>query len=798
MILYRSVLLAIALASACVSLCYTDDSWATHPTKSSSKSVASKASHTKAAPKRAVKPVARKSTKTPPRRATPAASKRKPAPARKAHLGKKAAIVGAAAGAATITAARPMDPTLASLASTAIHQREQYRQALAALRDNRIEDFQRITARLQDYPLYPYLELQEFALHLGPVSFAEVKQFATRYQSSPAGSRMSHAWLRAQAAEGDWPTLLNHYHPGQFGEEFDCLYYRAKYETGASKEAFRGAEKLWNVGYSQSNACDPLFEAWKSYRPIPDKLVLERIGKALHNHKPQLAEVLQRSVSQSRQPLAREWIKVYEEPQQIAQVNYYLAQGNAIAPIVVTGLERLARNDPDQAGQLWLQYRNRLPFSRTQQQRILLQISRFKQVNFAEDTEYWLNAALAVGAPDVVPIGIRNALRAQDWERAGRWLSAVNDDERSQFVWQYWRARTDQWLATYYARQKLARPTALPRTPPYSYMGIHRRFMAALADPYRLRETFPARVKAMIAEAPPPATTFELLAQERNYYGFLASHRIGTPLKLNQRQYSLDGKMRNVVRNSAALNRVLEFQALGQEADARRELMHAVKYMSEDEKIAAALIARQAGWYLHAILLAQHSSAQDDLNIRFPVLLTDLVLRRSSDAGITPEWTYAIIRQESAFWQDALSPVGARGYMQLMPATAREVAKSIGLRIATPSDINRPETNIQLGTTYLGKLQRQLDGNTILATAAYNAGAGRARRWQPKDTPMPGDIWVETIPFTETRDYVKNVVAYQAIYKHKLGKPTVLIHDMEWIPPLQSATPYQGAMLIQN
>lgn len=669
-------------------------------------------------------------------------------------------------------------------AATYTQQRALYRQALAARKANRIEEFKSLTRRLQDYPLYPYLKLQEYALHLGPVSFDEVKRFAEKYKSSPAGLRMSHAWLRAQAAEGDWPMILKHSAPGQFGEEFDCIYYRAKYQTGDSATAFKNAEKLWSVGYPQSSACDELFNAWKARYPITEKQALARMEKALRNNKPQLASYLERYISAPRLGVVKEWREVYNDPARVNKVDRYIGWGSSAAPVLTTGLEKLAQRDPVRAGQLWHIYKQKVPFTREQQQRILLNIARFMMVNFSGDAEYWLNAALAAGAPDVMPIGLRSALRGQDWERAERWLSAANETERNQLMWQYWRARTDQWLESYYASRQLSQPQPYLPERTYTVLETHKAFMSALRDPYRLRETFPARVKALIEDSAPPATAFELLAQNRSFYGFLASTRIGKPLTLNNTKYSLEGSMRDTVRKSASLNRVLEFQALGQDADARRELFHAVKYVTEKEKIAGALIAHNAGWHLHAILLAQQSSAQNDLSIRFPVLYTNTVKQRASEAGITPDWAYAIIRQESAFWQEAKSPVGALGYMQLMPATAREVAKSLGIRLNNNMQIMQPDTNIRLGTTYLGKLQRQLEGNAVLATAAYNAGAGRARKWQPRDTPMPGDIWIETIPFTETREYVKNVMTYQAIYKHHLGKTPMLASDVAYIPPI--------------
>ncbi|HVL00575.1 MAG TPA: lytic transglycosylase domain-containing protein, partial [Dongiaceae bacterium] len=161
----------------------------------------------------------------------------------------------------------------------------------------------------------------------------------------------------------------------------------------------------------------------------------------------------------------------------------------------------------------------------------------------------------------------------------------------------------------------------------------------------------------------------------------------------------------------------------------------------------------------------------------------DQVLKHAATQGLDPDWVYSVIRQESAFMPAAKSPVGALGIMQIMPGTAKLLSRS--MRIPTPNQqqLLDPSRNIQMGTYFLKQLSDQFDGNIVLATAAYNAGPGRARAWQPEMKAVSGDIWIETIPFKETRDYVKNIVTYQAIYRHLLGRDVTLSRSVAAIPP---------------
>jgi soluble lytic murein transglycosylase len=185
---------------------------------------------------------------------------------------------------------------------------------------------------------------------------------------------------------------------------------------------------------------------------------------------------------------------------------------------------------------------------------------------------------------------------------------------------------------------------------------------------------------------------------------------------------------------------------------------------------------------------------RDDIELRFPLALKDKIEEWSTKHSIETAWTYAIIRRESAFMHDAKSPVGALGLMQLLPGTARQVARHLNVRYRGRNSLLLTDTNIKLGTGYLEQMLQRLDSQAVLATAAYNAGPHRVKTWLPETQPMEAIRWVETIPFTETREYVSNVLAYTIIYQHLMNNEyTTLLQRM---PPIQAKNPVTQAAIV--
>ena len=216
--------------------------------------------------------------------------------------------------------------------------------------------------------------------------------------------------------------------------------------------------------------------------------------------------------------------------------------------------------------------------------------------------------------------------------------------------------------------------------------------------------------------------------------------------------------------------------------EARREWHQLMYSLDEQNKLLASKLAQQWGWHDRAIFTMGRTEYRDDIVLRFPLPLLDKVTNWSEKNSIDPALTYAIIRRESAFMSDARSSRGALGLMQILPRTARSVAKNMKVRYRGKHSLLKTDTNIKLGTGYLQQMLQRHDSQAVLATAAYNAGPHRVKTWLPDYQPMDAIRWVETIPFRETREYVSNVLAYLIIYEYLMGSEPSRLQDH--MPPV--------------
>jgi soluble lytic murein transglycosylase len=233
------------------------------------------------------------------------------------------------------------------------------------------------------------------------------------------------------------------------------------------------------------------------------------------------------------------------------------------------------------------------------------------------------------------------------------------------------------------------------------------------------------------------------------------------------------------------LLRAYELLHLNRPLMARQEWNLALEDADRDDLKAAARLAQHWDWPSQSILTLARLRQWNDLELRFPLAHRDEITDQAKDHGIDTAWIYAIMRQESAFMSDARSSAGARGLMQLMPRTAKQVARELKQSPVKLEDLYQPEVNIKLGAGYLNKVYRQLQESPVLATAAYNAGPHRVLSWLPKQS-QASDIWIETVPFKETREYLKRVFAYTVIYSYRLGDMPIKLPD-QWLRPIRAS-----------
>ena len=622
--------------------------------------------------------------------------------------------------------------SLPAQADKLTEQRSQYDQAQRALARDDIARFNTLKSNLTDYPLYPYLLLESLRKRLDVATHQEIEHFLSSHGDLPAARTLKNNWFKRLLTEQDWTRLRQHTDPDSLSAELECPLVMQMWREGKTDQAMQRTQALWTVGQSQPNVCDPLFERWRAAGGLTEDIAWERIRLALLHRQDALAKYLTRYLP-SQTGLAERFVATATNPARLSQTSDY--QVNASQPqdklidMVIVALRRLGRDDADAALALWPQYQH-LPF--TDEQRLTL--TRDIGVRLARRHQPEALPFMAANDPLMLDDSItewrgRLALRTGQWHNVLELTRNMPEHMQQQSRWRYWQLRSSQ--------------------------------MAEAATGELTKE-------------------YAQLAQERDFYGFLAAERSRRPYAINHQPVSVDTQAAAQVANTAGIIRARELFARGDYLDARREWYHAERLFNREELIAQAALARQMDWYFPAIRGISKAQHWDDLDIRFPLAYQQPIMQQAELRQLNSSWVYAITRQESGFMTDARSHAGAMGLMQLMPATARETARRYGIPLAnTHHAVLDPERNIALGTAYLSQLYGQFQGNRVLASAAYNAGPGRVRQWTRDMPALPSDIWIETIPFDETRSYVQRVLTYGVIYGEKLGikQPVMEQHE---------------------
>lgn len=607
-------------------------------------------------------------------------------------------------------------------------QRQLYDEASRALERNDPAPYLRNRQALEGYPLEAYLAYSELTLRLKTASDAEIEQFLQRYDDLPQISELKLRWLRDVAARGDWARFNRYYNAESDGNELDCLAAEGQFAQGQTTAATDHARRLWLTGKTLPTACERVFSRWELFGGLNESLVWQRLVLAVEAKNSGLANELQPRLIRLNNA-GQLLIDLAQKPEQLAQ-RLPLPADPATAEAVALGLRRLARQDANLAAELLAYYRTQLPFSAEDE----ANTGRSIALTLAKRFDASALPLFAQYDPTLQD-ATANEWRLRLLLRLGRFAEAYQltqklpEEQASNSRWRYWQARSLQ----------LAQPSN--------------------------------------QELP---TLYRNVANERDFYGFMAADRVAQPYRIDHRPAVINLNVLEKVRRTPAIQRAIELNAIGQTADGRREWYNASRQFDRDALIAQARIGYEMGWYFPAIRSISQARYWDDLEVRFPIAYRDTFSREAQTRGISPNWAFAITRQESGFMSDARSGVGAMGLMQLMPDTARETARKFAIPLRSSQQTLDPETNIQLGAAYLSQVYQQFSSNRILASAAYNAGPGRVRQWLRNSEQQPFDVWIETIPFDETRQYVQNVLSYAVIYGVKLGNPQRLVEPHEY------------------
>ena len=581
-------------------------------------------------------------------------------------------------------------------------------------------------ARLKDYPLYPYLVFMEIQKNISIDREKEILSFISEYESSPLSNQLRQAWLNYLAGQNQWQRLVRDYREPA-SQSVQYAYARSLLETGEIEKAWVQAEKLWLHGEFRPRECDPVFDFFQAYKKLTPDLVWQKIDLAMAQNQTNLASYLKRYLPSDDKSWVDLWLDIFNRPAGILDMDWSKVDRLVAGKILSQAMGMLIRQDTPKAALAFDKLKAKQDLSGVDLSKIEQEIARYLALRrYPQALERMDGLPEPLMTPTLRQWQIRAALFRQDWKAVLLGWDHLDVQEKATPRWLYWKAR-------------------------------------ALAALGRFQEA---------------SAIYQEIVGQQNYFSLLATDRLNQTCHFNHRPLSPTDEDILTLRREPAIRRAQELFYLGRMDDARREWIFSLHGKGPSQMRAAALIAHDMGWHERAIIAAADAGENDDLIVSFPMPYLEFINRYAGKNSLDPAWILALIRQESRFVADAKSPSGALGVMQIMPDTGRRIASLLGEHFPDPSLLLSPENNIRFGACYLRMSLKEVQHNPILASAAYNAGGRMVRRWLPEEGSISADIWVESIPFCETRNYVEKTFTYKAVYRQRLGLEPERLSDL--------------------
>ncbi|GAA5187327.1 transglycosylase SLT domain-containing protein [Ferrimonas gelatinilytica] len=613
-----------------------------------------------------------------------------------------------------------------ALASESLSEQQRwYQDARSALARGNQDQFYALRRKLEHYPLTPYLDYHYRRGQLSQLSAQQAVEVLQRLSDTPLYQRFKHHYLTDRGRRQDWPGFLVISPESPNSEHLRCYYYRARLAQGETEEAWEGAETLWLHGKSRDDACDPLFDAWHKSGQRSDALVFQRMLLAYKAGQSGLLNYLNSLLGPSYRGAGDLLLRLYRHPRELHSARARLLRagepGSAIAAVVI---RRQARRDIEIAWRQWQRWEAHLGDHReTVGQDLLFQALLDNQ--WSSDKE---NLLLTLPTDDLVILRVRRAIFEGDWAHLQTYLALLSDSRQNESEWRFWKGYSAMQLGQENTAQQI----------------------------------------------------YAKLAKRRNFYGFLAAQHLNAPYALQATLPTSDAATRDAVQALPATARLTELMALDKWSDARAEIRWLMPRLERSEQAALLAHCHQQQWHFLTVEGTIAAQMWDALPWRFPNAHQELFEHFAKLRGLDPALLQAVARRESALYPAAHSHANAHGLMQLLPSTAKSTARRIGAPYRDFRDLYQPKRNIQLGSAYYQQLSRDYDGNRLLASAAYNAGPHRVKRWlQRADGQLDAPRFVATIPYRETREYVQAILSYQLIYAHLNQRSLPLMTESE-------------------
>lgn len=573
-----------------------------------------------------------------------------------------------------------------------------------------------------DYVLAPYVEMSMYIGRGTRADYDQVAEFIERYSNTWLAEKMRLNWLNSLKSDREYQLYVDHFVVGTGNKVQQCFYLEALHRLGRLQDAYAGAKEMWLVGESQPDQCDYTFDRWRRSESFSQEYIWQRYILARREGEVRFSNYLASAIRDDEIKLrTRAYQTIRSEPEVLENIEAFVEGGPGYSSVIAQGLRNLAAKDLESALKLWPSYRD-------------------AEIISLDDASYIIEALVeelidSDNGDELYKFAIENrplledkvfeeatlySLEKLNWQRLLDWLDLMPNQQQETIRWTYWRARA------------------------MNQIGLS------------------------------GATFYDKIDTNRDYYGFLASLIDEKEFSLGER-YAAPYSTENIsTQDLEDWQRAAELERVEYFNNSRLTWFHATNHLDRDQLLTASQWAASESLYYLSVQATVTAKAWDYLELRFPLAYYDSYLLASEESDLPLSWLYALSRQESSFSRDISSGAGARGLMQLMPATAREAAREVGIRY-DQDQLIEPEYNIRLGASYLQRAYERFEQNPIYASAAYNAGISRVLGWlrNGRDD-MPLDVWVETIPFSETKSYVKNLMMFSAIYADKLGETSIL------------------------
>lgn len=572
---------------------------------------------------------------------------------------------------------------------------------------------------LRDYPLYPYLRYAYLDATLDSAPDGMVEQFLADNEQLPVDDTLRRDWIVALAKRQEWSKVLAYYRNEQTGA-LRCAAVSAhvlKPDEPDHAKWLPVAQRLWLTPGLPHEACQPLFDYLDAHGYITMDMRRSRIENAFANRDFLAAAALAPTLPPADRDWAEQWVAMAADPAHVLD-GILVPSEPRYLDMLESGVRLVAKTAPNTARHLWADLSKRYRFSHDDDRDMRTLLAMQDAWHLTPDARTQLKSVRDAVDPDVPAWRTRLALRAGDWREALKDIDGLPD--RRDATWRYWRAR---------CLEQLGRKS---------------------------------EAKAIYRE----------LAKSADYYGFLAADRLNVDYRIVQQVSKPSDEVIKQLELRPALVRARELVYAGLYPLADAEWALGTRNLSTPARCQAALLAERWGWHARVIPTLAGGGCWQDLALTYPIAFEPTLMPQSQRLDLDLSWIYGLIRQESVFRPNAVSHVGALGLMQLMPSTAKKYSLGLGLTLDDPDDLLDPKTNLKVGSAYLGTLLQHFDGSQAMATAAYNAGENRVDTWRPGDGTLAADVWIDTIPFSETRNYVRKVMAQTVMFDWRLnGRP---------------------------